>query len=65
MRGEKDRLQLLNLWMFFRQRWFWGREAAEKLIGRSKKCQGTTSVVPQPSQNQFGFYRLRKNSFGR
>jgi hypothetical protein len=41
------------------------KQAAEKLTGRGKKCQGTTLVVPQVPQNECGLYMLRKNSFGR
>ena len=37
-------------------------KAAEKLDGRGKKCQGTTSVVPQIAENKGGLQRLRKNS---
>jgi len=29
-------------------------QAAEKLDGRGKKCQGTNSVVPEVPQNQRG-----------
>jgi len=34
-------------------------QLAEKLNGRGKKCQGTTSVVPQVPQNQRGLQPLR------
>ncbi|MGA7342899.1 MAG: hypothetical protein WBE72_17010 [Terracidiphilus sp.] len=32
----------------------WALQAAEKLSGRGKKCQGTTSVVPQVEQFERG-----------
>jgi hypothetical protein len=33
----------------------WTLQAAEKPNGKSKKCQGTTSVVPLAPQNRLGF----------
>jgi hypothetical protein len=37
-------------------------QAAEKCKGWSKKCQGTTSVVPQAQQKNDGLDSLRKNA---
>jgi hypothetical protein len=34
-------------------------QAAEKLNARGKKCQGTTSVVPQIAENKGGLQPLR------
>ena len=34
-------------------------QAAEKLNGRGKKCQGTTSVVPQMTENKGGLQPQR------